>query len=288
MSRTITDWIGRTEEATDTLSPRLVAGLRATLDLDDVDDRVAPVPQTGHFLLAPPIAPMRDLGRDGHPALGGFLPPVPLPRRMWAASAMTFHRPLHTGDAVTRRSTIRAVEEKSGRTGALVFVTVDHVYTVDGVLAVEDTHTIVYREDGAPPRAPEPVGADVLGWPMRREIVPTTTMLFRYSALTFNGHRIHYDDAYAREVEGYPGLVVHGPLVATLLADLVARAHGPEPLAGFEFRAQSPAIVGRPLTLHGTIEGGTAKLRAVGEDGRVIMAATGRLARAPAGDAAGQ
>lgn len=186
-------WIGRTERAEDTLSPRLVTELRATLDKAASADR--PEPLTAHWCLAPPAAPMSGLGPDGHPARGSFLPPVPLPRRMWAGGALEFHDPVRVGDDVARESRIADVTMKHGGTGTLVFVTVEHRYSTSRGLAISERQDIVYRRAAVPgatvsqPTAPS--SPREARW--RREVRADPVLLFRYSALTFNGHRIHYD-----------------------------------------------------------------------------------------------
>jgi 3-methylfumaryl-CoA hydratase len=252
----IRDWIGRTEDATDIIVPLRVAELQATLDSD------APAPAPGaelaclhHWMFAAflGLVPGADLGPDGHPKRGGFLPPVDLPRRMWAASDVSFHAPLHIGEAVTRRAVIENVEAKTGRSGALTFVTVRHEYTGPAGLALTDRQSIVYRAAPAaselgkvPPGRPAPADAE-----FSRSLTPDIAMLFRYSALIFNAHRIHYDLPFATEVEGYPGLVVHGPLIATLLADLLRRERPDARPGRLRFRALKPMFEGRPMTVAG-------------------------------------
>lgn len=267
----LADWIGRTSEATDRLTPRLVEGLRAVLDGKFGADEGEPAPQLSHWLLAPEILHARDLGPDGHPALGGVLPPVPLSRRMWAAGEVSFASPLRIGETVTRRSQIAAIRERSGRSGPLVFVDIDRSWTgEDGVDRISERQTLVYRDAGGQPVSGQ--GDDAaLGWPWRRSVEPDAVMLFRYSALTFNSHRIHYDEPYARNVEGYRGLVVHGPLIATLLCDLAARTLGQNRLARFAYRALSPAIAGERIELCGLPEGNPIRLCALGGDRRRLM-----------------
>jgi 3-methylfumaryl-CoA hydratase len=239
------DWIGTTETVADTLTATPYAALSATLD------RPAERPPAGmalpalwHWLYFLPLYRQSEVGADGHAKRGAFLPPVPLPRRMWAGSQFTFHAPLRIGDEVSRTSTIDNITEKAGRTGKLVFVKVRHEVRRRGEreLALTEFHDIVYR-DAALPGAVEPAPAAAAAdaqW--QRKVVPDDVLLFRYSALTFNGHRIHYDRRYVTEVEGYPGLVVHGPLVATLLLDLL-REHLPAAaVASFEFRALRPVF----------------------------------------------
>lgn len=180
----------------------------------------------------------RDLGEDGHPHKGGFLPPVPLPRRMWAGSQLTFHHALHVGDQIRRVSRIADVTVKQGRSGTLCFVTVAHRLEVQGRLMIEETQDIVYRNAaGAPIVKPLAVEVPITG-NHYRVILPDAVLLFRYSALTFNGHRIHYDRDYARNIEHYPGLVVHGPLQATLLLQFACELKGKMPTR-FNFRSQT-------------------------------------------------
>ncbi len=267
------EWIGRTREADDVVTPGLIEGLRATLDCPDVRGDGEAAPQGIHWLLAPERAPMRALGPDGHPARGDFLPPVALPRRMWAASDIRFLGRIEAGAAVHLRSEVTAIAPKSGASGDLVFVDVDHRVTADGVEVVRERQTIVYREPGPARAGP----ADDAGpGDFERRCRPDSVMLFRYSALTFNGHRIHYDQPYATAVEGYPGLVVHGPLVASLLLDLCARQFGDNRLARFAFRAVSPGFAGEELRLSGrTVADGIDLVAA--SAGRITMRATATL-----------
>lgn len=270
-------WIGRSETATDLLTPTLAERFHATIGL------AGPPPGTGelaprliHFCLNQPAVPMAEIGEDGHPARGGFLPPVALPRRMWAASEIAFTGDLRVGDTVTRRSTIADVVVKEGRSGILCFVTVEHeVSNHDGLVAT-DRQSIVYRAmDAAPaaPAAPEPApeGATTA------VIEPSVVRLFRYSALTFNGHRIHYDMPYAREAEGYPGLVVHGPLQATLLLHRAAALRVGEPPARFSFRSTSTLFGEDAMCLHaGEMTGDMLSLWTARPGGPVAMQAEAR------------
>lgn len=275
MTQTFSDWIGRTEIVEDVPSVSLVEGLLATLD-HDVPKLAAGdfAPQSIHWCLGATRARASELGPDGHPKLGGFLPPVPLPRRMWAASALEFLAPIRIGSAVTRRSTLAGITEKHGASGRLVFVDVDHMLMAEGIEAVRERQTLVYRDSTS--AAPE--GATKAQeraanpeWTWQRELTPDPVMLFRYSALTFNGHRIHYDLPYATGAEGYPGLVVHGPLTATLLLDLCARHLGPNALSSFTFRGVSAAFAGAPLRLAARRDGRSLSLAALGPDERVVM-----------------
>src|SRR5215213_10868753 len=210
-------WIGRTEARSDLLTPRLAEAFDATLDEPPRAYESGDTAPLGiHWCLGNPAVRASGLGRDGHPKREGFMPPVPLPRRMWAAGALGFEAPLIVGLNVTRRTTIASLDLKKGRTGPLFFLELDHLYTQEGLTCVTERQTLVYRED---PKPGETAGnAAAVAGPageVVRTLTPDAVLLFRYSALTFNGHRIHYDLAYAREVEGYPALVVHGPLIAT-------------------------------------------------------------------------
>ncbi len=274
-------WIGRSEFVADTVTPVPVAALSATLDRDDPPPRPGdPLPPLWHWLYFLPLHRQSELGPDGHAKHGGFLPPVELPRRMWAGGRFTFHQPLHVGEAIRRTSTIADVSHKEGRTGSLVFVLVRHEIAGESGLAITEEHDIVYRQaphpdDPVPPRrAPE----NAL-W--RRRIDPDAVLLFRYSALTFNGHRIHYDRRYVMDVENYPGLIVHGPLLATLLVDLLRR-NVPAPLSSFGFRAIRPLFDTAPFALAGTPDPATAGATLWAEDaeGFLAMQAEARFASA--------
>jgi 3-methylfumaryl-CoA hydratase len=262
------------------------AALAATLDWAQEPSALRPEPGTPlpclwHWLYFLPLHRQSELGADGHALRGGFLPPVPLPRRMWAGSDFEFIEPLRVGDALRRTSTIVGVQEKSGRSGPLVFVRVRHEICRQGSeqVALREHHDIVYR--GAP-AADEPVPPPVAApgeaaW--SRHIVPDDVLLFRYSALTFNGHRIHYDRRYVTEVEGYPGLVVHGPLVATLLMDLL-RQHLPQGrVREFRFRALRPVFDIHPFSVHGqpASDGRSVHLWARDHEGWLTMDATATL-----------
>ena len=248
MSNDFSAWIGRLEQSTDVLEPSRSAALRAALG--DVSPAAAgdPLPLLHHWLYFWNVQPPAALGSDGHPAKGGFLPPVPLPRRMWAGGRLKFLQPLRLGETVNRTSTILKVEAKSGKSGDLVFVTVGHELVGANGLAVVEEQDLVYRGAAAPGSIALPAtdaAAPNAAW--REEIQPDTVLLFRYSALTMNGHRIHYDRPYAMTEEAYPALVVHGPLMATLLASLASRKRS-GPIATFEFRGNAPAFDG--ITLH--------------------------------------
>ncbi len=246
-------WIGRTEEKTDIVTAHLVAGLRSVLFLDvgkPKDGDAAPF--TAHWCLAQPVFPMSMLGPDGHPTRGGFLPPVPLPRRMWAGGAINFVEPLRVGDVVTRTSRIKDFALKPGSTGLLCFVSVDHVFKTPRGTAIRERHDIVYREmpsGGQNPAPAKPPAAPATTQHSERHLADPV-LLFRYSALTFNGHRIHYDRDYVTKVEGYPGLIVHGPLQAALLIELAAKLHGGKAPATFVYRGLQPLFDGGEFSVN--------------------------------------
>lgn len=275
------DWSGRTQHQSDVLTAQIVSRFRATLDSGDKDHEAAP--QSIHWCLCLPDAETAELGEDGHPRRtdtpDSFLPPIPLARRMWASSAVEFLAPLHRAAAIERVSTIADVTEKSGSTGALVFVNIDHETHADGALAVRERQTVVYRDSATEPpaRCPANIQPDLSDWQWHRQLQPSEPLLFRYSALTFNSHRIHYDLPYAVEQEKYRGLVVQGPLTATLLLDLAAQELGDNRLAKFAFQGKSPAFAGEPLHLVGRAEGNAIILAALGGDGRKVMQATAEL-----------
>jgi 3-methylfumaryl-CoA hydratase len=264
-------WVGRTERRTDPLPAWTAAALAATLDRADPPAAGDPLPPGWHWAFFLDAAPMAALGRDGHPRRGGFLPPVPLPRRMWAGGRLAFEADLPVGEPAERVSEVVEVALREGRTGPLVFVTVRHTLTGGRGRAVVEEHDIVYREDPRPgDAAPAPKAAPAdAAW--SREVNPDPVLLFRYSALTFNGHRIHYDRSYATGVEGYPGLVVHGPLMATLMLDLARRERPGDRLARFEFRALAPVFDTAPFTVAGRPEGSGAALWVAGPGGALAM-----------------
>ena len=272
------DWVGRSETREDVVDAGLVARFTATLDVEPAGQFA---PQGLHWCLCPPDAPTAMLGPDGHPVRDetGLLPPIPLPRRMWAASKVDFLAPLRIGERVRRTSRLASVTEKRGGSGLLVFAEVEHL-TSGSDEAVREVQTIVYREAapaGAPPSPPLRSAAvfDSGGADAHRMVQPEPPLLFRYSALTFNSHRIHYDLPYATGEEGYRGLVVHGPLTATLLLDLARRELGDQPLATFAFRGVQPAVAGEPLHLTLAADGDAVTLAAWAADGAAVMSATG-------------
>jgi 3-methylfumaryl-CoA hydratase len=280
--------IGKQETLHDRVTRFPVVALSATLDRDDPPPRAGdPLPPLWHWLYFLPIARQSMLGPDGHPARGGFLPPVPLPRRMWAGGRFTFHQSLRLDEAVTRVSTIQDVTVKHGRSGALCFVLVRHEVFGERGRALVEEQDIVYRDAAQPgeaPAAPRAVRTDDT-W--RREVVPGEPLLFRYSALTFNSHRIHYDRRYVTEVEGYPGLVVHGPLIATLLTDLLRR-NTTRVLASFRFRAVSPLFDTAAFSVHGAEnEAGGVALWARNASGHLAMEADATFVADHHGEATG-
>jgi 3-methylfumaryl-CoA hydratase len=245
-------WIGRSTEASDIVTAQLVRGLRATLFLEIGAPKPGDAaPFTVHWCLAQPVFPMSELGPDGHPTRGGFLPPVPLPRRMWAGGELQFLDTLRVGDEVTRRSEISDVTMKTGSTGALCFVTVAHVVSTARGIAIRERQDIVYRDL---PSGPQPAAANPTPPPPaaqhRESHMADSVLLFRYSALTFNGHRIHYDRDYVTKVEGYPGLVFHGPMQAALLVEYAARLNGGAPPKKFSYRGVQPLFDGSEFSVN--------------------------------------
>lgn len=279
MPEDLQTWIGRREETDDLITAWPVQALEATLDLADSGPRPGdPLPPLWHWLFFLSTAAHSHLGPEGHARLGGFLPPVELPRRMFAGGRFTFHRPLRIGEQASRTGTVTRIEEKQGRSGRLVFVMVRYEITGEDGLAIVEEQDLVYREAPARSQVPAPGTGPIPAQPWSRSVDPDPVMLFRFSALTFNGHRIHYDYPYVTEVEGYPGLIVHGPLTALLLADL-ARREGPGPLESFSFRARSPLFADGPFTLLGVPgDNRTATLAVWSHDARLAMTAGAEFA----------
>ena len=272
-------WIGKTRTEDDTIALRHARLMAATIDLPN-PDRIAegaPLPPLWHWIYFLEGLPPGELGRDGHPARGGFLPPVPLPNRMWAGGRVAFLAPVPIGARMRKVSRILKVDHKVGRSGDLVFVTVLHeAGTLSGDVLVREEHDIVYKSASRPSRPAATTDAPAPA-PFEKRVTPTSTTLFRYSALTFNGHRIHYDQDYCREVEGYANLVIHGPLVATLLAGFAEEASGHR-LREFNYRGVSPALLGETITLSAAIDGDQVALTATLGDGTRSMDAEARLA----------
>lgn len=274
------DWIGRERVQHDQITAAPLAGLSSTLDRDD------PAPQLGdalptcwHWLFFLPRIRTDALAADGHATQGGFMPPTGLPRRMWAGSRVTFAHAPRVGDAVRRVSRIADVTEKSGASGRLVFVTVQHeIHTPHGV-AIQEAQDLVYREVPKAHGGATALSPDVPEAMFSRVIVPDPVLLFRYSALTFNSHRIHYDRPYVTNVEGYSGLLVHGPLIATLLLDLLRRETGDATVCSFTFKAQRPLVDTAAFSIHGRADSATHfSLWALDTDGQRAVQASATIA----------
>lgn len=275
------EWIGKTESHTDIVTPTPLQALAATLDRDDPPPQLGdPVPPCWHWLYFLPLHRQSELGPDGHPRRGGFLPPVPLPRRMWAGSRFEFVRQLRVGSTIHRHSRIDDVSGKEGRSGPLIFVRVRHEIGDGDGLSIIEEHDIVYRDNPKPGDPAPPSHMAPAEHQCSRTVEPTDVLLFRYSALTFNGHRIHYDRRYVTEVEGYPGLVVHGPLIATLLLDLLRRNVPRAVVATFSFRALKPTFDTASFQVCGAVadDGRSMRLWAQQTDGALAMDATATLA----------
>ena len=267
-------WIGREEHKSELLTSRLVEQFEATMG-PSLATIGGEAPLGIHWCLNQPAVAAEGLGPDGHPARGNFLPPVPLPRRMWAGGTLSFLAPLRVGEMVTRVSRVANVAHKQGRSGELVFVTVEHDILGEGTIAIRERHDIVYRA-AEPTTGPAPKTA--VPAPRQPEkierIEATTTLLFRYSALTFNGHRIHYDLDYARNEEGYAGLVVHGPMQATLVLNMAARLLGNRAPSRLDYRGVAPLMHGGFFTINASKSSGMLDLWTAGEDGVTRMEAT--------------
>ena len=277
----VRDWIGREQVAEDTITTAPIAALSATLDRDDLAPRDGDaLPPLWHWLFFLPRTPMRDVGLDGHPTPGGFMPPVGPTRRMWAGSRLTFAHLPRIGEAVRRVSRVADVQEKSGASGRLVFITVQHDLHTPRGLAISEAQDIVYRDAPTPdranatPTAPQAAPQSAFS----RVITPDPVLLFRYSALTFNSHRIHYDRRYVTDVEGYPGLVVHGPLIATLLLDLLRREKPEARVQTFNFKAHRPLFDTAPFSIHGHADSATSyRLWALDDQRQLAMQASATI-----------
>jgi 3-methylfumaryl-CoA hydratase len=268
-------WIGRSEQVSDIVTAQLVKGLRATLFLDiGLPEPGDAAPHTVHWCLAQPVYPMDMLGPDGHPTRGGFLPPVPLPRRMWAGGQLQFLDPLRVGDEVTRSSTIADVTLKTGSTGALCFVTVQHVITTARGVAIRDRQDIVYRDIPSAAASPTNPAAPPPAAKHHETHLADPVLLFRYSALTFNGHRIHYDRDYVTQVEGYPGLIVHGPLQAALLVECAAKLRDGAAPKTFAYRGVQPLFDGADFSVNANDTAEGLELWTAKSDGTPTMKAT--------------
>lgn len=269
-------WLGRSISTTADLTPAQANLMNATLDRPPTLTAGDPLPPAWHWLYFHEPIPASAIGPDGHAELGDFMPPVPLPRRMWAGGKLNFHEPLVLGEAAAKQSTVTAIEPKTGRSGALFFVTLTHELTQNGTLCLSEEQTLVYREPSqpeAPPAAPKPA-ADLSTPHFSASYTPTPILLFRYSALTFNSHRIHYDVDFCRTIEGYPDLVIHGPLIATLILDLFWRNFNHTYPKTFAYRAQTPLFHPHPFTVNGLRHSTNGRGWATDHNGRLAMNAT--------------
>jgi 3-methylfumaryl-CoA hydratase len=272
-------WIGKSQTTAERIAPFPSNALAATLDCDETYVDNTPLPPLWHWLHFLPLIKRAETGADGHAALGGFLPPVPLPRRMWAGGRLTLKAPMRIGRTLRKTSTVTSVDHKTGRSGDLVFVKVQHQVFDGDLLGIAEDQDIVYRAfpaHDAPAPAPTPAPKTST---YARVITPDPVLLFRYSALTFNGHRIHYDHPFCRKTEGYPGLVVHGPLLATLLLDLLRCAHPGAEVASFTFRAIAPVYDTEVFSIHAepAPDGASVDLWVCRHDGALAMIATATL-----------
>jgi 3-methylfumaryl-CoA hydratase len=270
-------WVGRTDERADQITQSPIRLMRATLDAASPSTIPPDLPPLWHWLYFLPGERQSSLGPDGHPRRGDFLPPITLPRRMWAGGRLQFLHPLRVGVDVRRVSLIKGIQTKSGRSGQLVFVTVQHEVFDERGCAIHEEQDIVYR-DAPVPGAPAPMPALAPSdEQFTRTCTPDPVLLMRYSSLTFNGHRIHYDRPYAIQEEGYPGLVVHGPLIATLLVEELRRTHPDKVIRAFEFKAMSPLFDIEQFTVNGRLDGTIARLWARGAQGQLAMQASAEV-----------
>jgi 3-methylfumaryl-CoA hydratase len=272
-------WMGRKDSSQDEVTAWPVKAMTAALDRDDpVPERGQPIPLGWHWFYFLDARRQSEIGPDGHPKRGGFLPPVPLPRRMWAGGRIEFRRPLRMGEPLRRESEIVSFEPKQGRSGTLAFLTARHTVHASDQIAAIDEHDIVFREAATPGEAPAAGKPAPTSAAWRRSLIADPVLLFRFSALTFNGHRIHYDAPYANGEEHYPALVVHGPLQATLLLDL-CRRHANRPVTHFDYRAMSPLFHTETFTINGnpSADGSSAQVWTANEKGAIAMAGTVRF-----------
>jgi len=275
MTENYDSWIGRKEITEALVTAYQADALAATLDRDDAPLMEGdPIPPGWHQFYIREVVKLADTARDGHPKRGDFLPPIDLPRRMWAGTQATYHRPIRVGETITKTTTIEAVTPKTGKTGNLVFLRLKHEIAGADGLATTEIQDVVYREEAKPGAVPPEPPPPPMPAVWKREIHPSAVLLFRFSALTMNSHRIHYDRQYVTEVEKYPGLLVHGPLTQTLLLDLFRREHPGVVLKEFNVRAVSPLYNIYDFTVEGAPDGdGKAKLWALNHEGRLAMSA---------------
>jgi 3-methylfumaryl-CoA hydratase len=271
-------WIGRSAEVSDIVTAQLTRGLRATLFQEIGEPKPGDAaPFTTHWCLGQPVFPMSELGPDGHPTRGGFLPPVPLPRRMWAGGELQFVDALRVGDVATRTSRISDVTMKTGSTGVLCFVSVQHEVTTSRGIAIRERQDIVYRDvsgtaQAAPAKSPPPLPVAQ----HQEKHVSDPVLLFRYSALTFNGHRIHYDRDYVTKVEGYPGLIFHGPLQASFIVELAAKLHGGQPPKKLSYRGVQPLFEGSEFSVNANTGDNGMELWIANAEGQPTMKGTAK------------
>ena len=269
-------WIGRSSDASDTVTAQLVKGLRSTL-FQEIGEPAAgdAAPFTVHWCLAQPVFPMSQLGPDGHPTRGGFLPPVPLPRRMWAGGELEFLDALRVGDEFRRTSRISDITVKTGSTGQLCFVSVEHLVSSPRGTAIRERQDIVYRDMASAPASASARPAPPPPAERHRETHRSDpVLLFRYSALTFNGHRIHYDRDYVTRVEGYPGLIFHGPLQAAFIVELAAKLRGGKPPKKLSYRGVQPLFEGSEFSVNGNDNGASMELWVANAEGQPTMKGT--------------
>lgn len=282
MEHDLSQWVGRTQEARDTITAGPLNRFAATLDHKGPPYAAGDViPPLAHWIFFLPETPQSEIGYDGHAKRGGFIPALEeFPRRMWAGSRISFLKDIRVGDELTRISRIAAVKPKTGASGSMVFVTVRHEFSRPGEEpALVDEHDIVYRSLSGAAATPAPKLVEPGAW--RRTLTPDPVLLFRYSALTFNGHRIHYDRDYVTKEEGYPGLIVHGPLIATLLLDLIGRNAPEARVDSFTFRAASPVFDGSEMSVNASLptEDGSVSLWAANAQGGLVMSAEAKISR---------
>jgi len=276
MAEDYSSWIGKREVTEALVTAYNANALTATLDRDEPPFRDGDaIPPGWHQFYIREVVKLADTAPDGHPKRGDFVPPIPLPRRMWAGTKSTFLKPIHIGERIRKVTAIDAVTPKTGKTGQLVFLTLRHDIEGENGVATSEIQESVYREAAKPGAVPpEPPPAPMAAvW--KRTIHPTPVLLFRFSALTMNSHRIHYDRSYVTEVEKYPGLLVHGPLTLTLLMDLFRREKPDATLKTFSVRAISPLNDTHDFTVEGApgADGHSATLWALNHEGRLAMSA---------------
>ncbi len=267
-------WVGKESQIADDLCVFPTRALAAALDRDVTPGKGDRLPLPWHWLYFLDVPMANATGPDGHPKKGDSLPPVPLARRMWAAGSLHVENSLILGTAAYKRSKIRSIDFKEGKSGPLVFVNVDHLIYQNERLCISEEQSIVYREmpDGPTPLPPGEIAPN--DWDWAKTVTPDPVFLFRFSALTYNGHRIHYDRDYATQKEHYPGLVVHGPLLATLLLDLATTNCSDKQIREFNFRAVRPIFDLAPFQLRGKRHGNQVKLWAVDPQGFIATSAT--------------